>query len=111
MAGSTRRPDAGGQFVLGLTAETAHDEIPEQILRIRDNAQVTQTKLNELAATALPSTENDGLSPGLAWPTAARRARDAVLQPPEPDVVPSARVLQQHQAVQAGAGPPEPERD
>jgi conjugative relaxase-like TrwC/TraI family protein len=107
---SSRQPDADGQLVLGLTAATAHDEIPEQVLRIRDNAKVAQAKLDDLAATPLPGAGDDGLSPGLAWPTAARCARDAVLQPPRPDVVPSARVLQHHQAAKAGTSPPEPER-
>ena len=44
-----------GQLALGLTPETAHDEIPEQVLRIRENAAIAQAKLDELASTPLPS--------------------------------------------------------
>jgi hypothetical protein len=70
-----------------------HAEIPEQVLRIQQNAKIAQAKLDDLAHTPLPSAEDDEPSPGEAWPSTAGRERDAVLQPPKPDIVPSARVL------------------
>jgi hypothetical protein len=98
-----RQQDADGQLILGLTPATAFDQIPEQVLRIRDNVQAAQAKLDRLAATAPPGSVEDHLSPG--------RARDAVLQPPHPDVVPSARILQHHRAAKAGTGRAEPEQE
>jgi hypothetical protein len=100
-----RQQDADGQLVLGLTPATVFDQIPEQLLRIRHNAKAAQAKLDHLAAAPPPSSVEDRVFPG--------RARDAVLQPPQPDVVPSARLLRHHQAAKAGTGQaePEPERE
>ena len=106
----SKQREAAHQLTLGLTPEAAHEDIPEQVLRIRDNAKAAQAKLDELANTPLPGAGEDDLSPGLAWPAQAKRERAAVLQPPKPDVVPSARVMEQYQAAQADARPSEAER-
>jgi len=90
--------EAAGQLALGLTPETARDQIPEQVLRIRENASIAQAKLDELARTPLPGAQEDDPSPGPAWPISVGQDRDAVLQPPKPEVVPSARVLEHHAA-------------
>jgi hypothetical protein len=100
---SARHQDANGQFMLGLTTAIAFDQIPEQVLRIRDNAKAAQAKLDDLAATQPPRSAEDRAPPG--------RARDPLLQPPQPDVVPSARVLQHHRAARAGTGRAGPERE
>jgi len=47
-ATSRRQPESVGQLALGLTPETVGDHIPEQVLRIRENARIAQAKLNEL---------------------------------------------------------------
>jgi len=104
-----RQREAAGQLVLGLTPETASDQIPGQVLRIRENARIAQAKLDDLAHTPLPGTAEHDLSPGPAWPVIVGPDRDAVLQPPKPDVVPSARVLE-HQAAATGAEHSEAER-
>jgi hypothetical protein len=101
--------EAAGQLALGLTPETASDQIPGQVLRIRENASIAQAKLDELASTPLPGDREHDPSPGPAWPVTAGRDRDAVLQPPKPDVVPSARVLDHH-ATRTGAVHDEAER-
>jgi len=106
---TSKQREAAGQLALGLTPETVHREIPEQVLRIRQNAQIAQAKLDELAHTPLPGTEEDDPSPGEAWPVTAGSERDAVLQPPKPDVVPSARVLA-HRAAKTRAEHAEAER-
>jgi flagellar biosynthesis GTPase FlhF len=94
---------ADGQRALGLTMQTAREQIPEQVLRIRQNASTAQAILDDLSHMLLPGTDDDDLSPGLAWPTVAGRERDAVLQPPRPDVVPSARVLERYHRTQPEA--------
>jgi hypothetical protein len=95
--------EAAGQLALGLTPETAGHDIPEQVVRIRDNARIVQARLDELASTPLPGASDYDLPAGPAWPVAAGRDRDAVLQPPKPDIIPSSRILQHHQAAQAHA--------
>ncbi len=96
----------------GSPPETAHEPVPDQVTRIRDNARTAQAKLGELASTPLPAAGEDGPSPGPAWPTEARRDRGAILQPPRPEVIPSSRILEHQQATaRAGAGHAEPEAD
>jgi conjugative relaxase-like TrwC/TraI family protein len=101
--------EADGRRALGLTPQTAYDEIPEQVLRIQQNAAIAQAKLDDLARTPLPGASEDDPSPGLAWPVAMVRERDALLQPPRPDVVPSVRILERRHAPRAGAGHEEAE--
>ena len=80
---SSRR-EADGRRLLGLTVQAAQEEIPEQVLRIRENARIAQAKLDDLTHLPVPGTREDDMSPGLAWPACAGRDRDAVLQPPQP---------------------------
>jgi conjugative relaxase-like TrwC/TraI family protein len=105
-----RSTEAHGQVMLGLTFRTAHHEIPEHVLRIRDNAKAVQAKLNDLASLREPAADADDLSPGLAWPIVQQRDRDAVLQPPRPEVAPSAHIVERYQAATVDADTPEPER-
>jgi hypothetical protein len=106
-----RQPaEADGQLLLGLTPDTAHHEIPEHVLRIRDNAKIAQAKLDDLTSLRQPATDADDLSPELAWPAVQQRDRDAVLQPPQPEVVPSAHILEQHHAAMANGSHPDPEQ-
>src|SRR5262249_53067931 len=101
--------EAQRQQLLGLTPDTAESEIPEPVMRIRDNARIAQAKLHELASLPEQAADMDSLSPGLAWPVAAQRDRDAILQPPRPEVVPSARIAERY-AELANTVRPEPER-
>src|SRR5262249_49733280 len=101
--------EAQRQQLLGLTSDTAESEIPEPVMRIRDSARIAQAKLDELASLPEQAADMDSLSPGLAWPVAAQRDRDAILQPPRPEVVPSARIAERY-AELATTVRPEPER-
>jgi len=92
--------EADAQRSLGLTIQAAHEQIPEQVLRISRNASTAQAKLDDLAHLPLPGTDSDDLSLGLAWPAVAGPERDAVLQPPRPHVVPSAWVLDRYYTTQ-----------
>ena len=62
------RPATGAQadaeLALGLTMQAAHEQIPEQVLRIRQNASIAQARLDDLAHLPLPGTDADDLSPG-----------------------------------------------
>ena len=97
------------ELTLGLTMQAALEQVPEQVLRIRQNASIAQVRLDDLANLPLPGTDTDDLSPGPAWPTSAVPERGAVLQPPRPDVVPSTRVLERYHATQPEAMPAEAE--
>jgi len=105
----TDQHDAVGRRTLGLSPQAAYDEIPEQVLRIQQNAALAQARLDDLVWTPLPGASEDDPSPGFAWPVAIVRERDAILQPPRPDVVPPTRILDHRHAPQPGAGHEEAE--
>jgi hypothetical protein len=100
-------PQAAGQLALGLTPETVHDEIPAQVRRIRASAQRAQEKLDYLRGLPERGTEEGELAPGDSWAVLAGCERDAVLQPPKPEVVPASKILER---LEAEAVPAEPER-
>jgi len=86
--------EAAGKEALGLTANAVHEEIPEQVLRIRENARRAQARIDDLRNTRVPSEDHDGEDLGRAWDVLGRRDRDAIVQPPMPDVVPAREILQ-----------------
>jgi hypothetical protein len=94
--------EAAGQQALGLTPETAHEEIPDQVIRIHETARQIQAKIDALASTREPADERDAAEPGPAWNVEARRQRDAILQPPKPDIVPASKILEHAPDRQAG---------
>jgi hypothetical protein len=109
---SGQQHGAAGELALGLTPETANEPVPEQVTRIRDHARTAQAKLDELTSMPVASGHDDDLPLGPAWPVVARRERDAVLQPPQPELTPSARVLEHREAADGRTAPvhDEPER-
>jgi len=93
--GAPGRSDARGQQALGLTPSAAHEEIPEQVHRIRENARKAQAEIDRLRGTPQYAEDDDAVYLGAAWGNLIRRDRDAILQPPKPGIVPASAVLQQ----------------
>jgi len=89
--------EARGQQALGLTPPTVHDEVPEQVHRIRENARKAQEQIDKLRGTAQYAEDDDAVYLGTAWGNLARRDRDAIVQPPKPEVVPASAVLKRAQ--------------
>jgi hypothetical protein len=89
--------EAATQEALGLTPDAVHKEIPEQVLRIRDNMRLAQAKIDDLQDTRVPSDDHEDADLGRAWDVLARRERDAIVQPPKPDVVPAREILHRAQ--------------
>jgi hypothetical protein len=89
--------EVAGQEALGLTPEAVHEEIPEQVLRIRENMRLAEAKIDDLQDTRVPSEDHEGADLGRAWDVLARGERDAIVQPPKPDVVPAREILQRAQ--------------
>jgi hypothetical protein len=88
------RREARGQQALGLTPSAVHDEVPEQVHRIRENARKAQAEIDRLRGTPQYAEDDDAVYLGAAWGNLIRRDREAILQPPKPDVVPASAVLQ-----------------
>lgn len=99
--------DAYGQQVLGLTPDTVHEEIPEQVQRVCDNVRKAQDIIDRHRGTPEYAEDDSSEYLGPAWGDLARRERDAILQPPKPDIAPAselARRAQERQAVHSSAG-------
>jgi hypothetical protein len=97
--------EARGQQVLGLTPDTVHDDIPEEVLRIRETARQIQARVDDLVSIREPAEEPEATDLGPAWNVQATRQRDAILQPPKPDVVPASKVLERSHDRQADLEP------
>jgi hypothetical protein len=88
------RREALGQQALGLTPSAVHDEVPDQVHRIRENARKAQAEIDRLRSTPRYAEEDDDVYLGAAWGSLIRRDRDAILQPPKPGIVPASGILQ-----------------
>jgi hypothetical protein len=97
--------EAHGQQLLGLTPETVHEEIPEQVQRVCGNVRKAQEIIDRHRGTPEYAEGDSSEYLGLAWGDLARRERGAILQPPKPDITPArelARRAQERQAAYSG---------
>ena len=90
---STR--EVPGQLAMALRPEAASRPIPEQLLRIRDNARKVQEEIDKLRTVPEYEEDDDASYLGPGWVSLVRRDRGAILQPPKPDLVPATAVLRQ----------------
>jgi flagellar biosynthesis GTPase FlhF len=96
-----------GQPALGLTPETVDEAIPAQLQRIRENMRTAQARIDDLRDTRVPSEDPDEMGLGLAWDVLARRDRDAILQPPRPEITSASEIVRRAQG-RTAAREPEP---
>jgi hypothetical protein len=78
-----------------------------QLHRIRENMRTAQARIDDLRDTRVPSEDPDEMGLGLAWDVLARRERDAILQPPRPQITPASEIVRRAQE-RAAAREPEP---
>ncbi len=93
---STPSLESMRQEALGLTPETVHEKIPEQISLLRKHVRMAQARIEDLRETKVPDTEGDDHL-GRAWDVTADRRRDAIIQPPRVDIRPAGEILQRAQ--------------
>ena len=70
-----------------------NDAIPVQLDRIRESMRAAQARIDDLRDTRVPSEDPDEMGLGLAWDVLARRERDAILQPPRPQITPTSEII------------------
>jgi hypothetical protein len=90
--------DERDQLVLIPGAETYQS--PEWITRLAAERRAVRERLNERNAVRVPSADPDCESLE-AWPTWADSSRDAILQPPKPEIRPAPAVLERVTDLQA----------
>jgi hypothetical protein len=91
----TRSREVHGQLAMALRPETASQPIPEPLAQIRDSARRVQEEIDKLRTIPEYEEDDDASYLGPGWASLERRDRDAILQPPKPDLVPASAVLQQ----------------
>jgi len=69
-------------------------EPPEWVARLAAARQELQEKLDERKAVRVPADDHEMQDEGEAWPTLRPRERDAILQPPPPEIPASPRVIE-----------------
>jgi len=94
----TRR-EAAGQQVLGLTAEAVADDIPATIVRIRENARRAQEDIDRLRGMPQFAEDDDAAYLGTAWGSLAGRDREAIIQPPKPEMLPAREIVERAHGV------------
>ena len=77
---------------LVLTPGEASYETPEWITRLDEERRAFQERLDERKNVRIPSQNPELEDEGEAWPTWIPRDRDAILQPPSPDMRPSPEI-------------------
>jgi hypothetical protein len=82
------------QLALALRPETVTQPVPEELLRIKDNARKVQEQVDQLRTIPEFAEDDDAAYLGPGWGMLARRDRDAILQPPKPNLIPARAVLQ-----------------
>lgn len=85
--------EIAGQEALDLSPESAFDGVPVQVLRIRENATKAQEKIDDLRGMRIPADDQDAMDLGTAWSVLARREREAVIQPPRPQIAPASEII------------------
>jgi hypothetical protein len=88
-----------GQLILEPGTETY--QMPEWITRLAAERRAVAERLDARKTILVPSEDADYEPLGLAWPTWFERDRDAILQPPKPEMRPSPLVLQRAADLQA----------
>ena len=96
----TRR-EAAGQQALGLTAEAVADDIPATILRIRENARNVQEDIDRLRGMPQFAEDDDAAYLGTAWGSLADHDREAIVQPPKPEMLPAREIVERARGVSA----------
>jgi len=86
------------QLVLAPGAETY--QAPEWITRLAAERRAVREKLDERKGVRVPSEDPDCQDEGEAWPAWAERDRDAILQPPRPQMQPAPAVAERAARIQ-----------
>jgi hypothetical protein len=84
--------DRRGLEALGLTFGHVQEEIPLEVREIADWNRQRQVELDERASQAVPDEDPDYEDIAPAWNRIASHEREAILQPPPPQIRPAEKV-------------------
>ena len=76
-------------------------QTPEWIARLAEERRAFREQLGERQSLRVPAEDPDYEDEGEAWPTWISRERDAILQPPKPEMRPAQQVVERAQEREA----------
>ena len=91
---SEAQRESRGLEMLGLDLAHIQDELPVQVTEVAAYNRERQEKIDEHRSIRVPSEDPDERDLGFGWSVLANRERDAILQPPKPQIRPAAEILQ-----------------
>jgi AAA domain/TrwC relaxase len=69
-------------------------KMPSWLEHLAQQRQAAQAELDDRRSVRMPSEDPEGDYDGFAWPQFIQRERDAVIQPPKPEIRPSAAIIE-----------------
>jgi hypothetical protein len=77
-----------------ITAGGTEYQTPQWVTDLAERNRSAREKLDELKSVRVPSQDPEAEDEGMAWPEREARQREAILQPPKPEIKPAARVME-----------------
>jgi len=77
------------------------DDVPATILRIRENARNVREDIDRLRGMPQFAEDDDAAYLGTAWGSLADHDRDAIIQPPKPEMLPAREIVERAHGVSA----------
>jgi conjugative relaxase-like TrwC/TraI family protein len=69
-------------------------QTPQWVTDLAERNRSAREKLDELKSMRVPSQDPEAEDEGMAWPEREARQREAILQPPKPEIKPAAQVME-----------------
>jgi hypothetical protein len=89
-----------------LVADEPEHETPVWVAELAERNRAAREKLEERQGLRVPNEDHEWEDEGEAWPDAVRLQRDAIIQPPKPEIRPAAEVAERaREAAHAGGAP------
>jgi hypothetical protein len=86
-----------------LVADEPERETPAWVTELAERNRAAREKLEERQGLRVPSEDHEWEDQGEAWPDVVRLERDAIIQPPKPEIRPAAEVAERaREAAQVG---------
>jgi hypothetical protein len=88
------QPGETEQAELQPQPERAEHLAPQWVTELAERNRAAMARIDEHRGLRVPSEDHEWEDEGLAWPDEVRRERDAVIQPPKPEITPAEPVAQ-----------------
>ena len=91
---SAEPPKPAEEEKTALIPDHAEHETPEWVTELAERNRAALQKIEETKSLRMPAEDHEWEDIGEAWPDELRRERDAVIQPPKPEIKPAEPVAQ-----------------